>query len=186
VIQATDLKHLANPLSGAHRREGWARPLRGGPPARPGGDRGEAEVGSLRGRRDLAEDEEPALQPDGATRRPVPPTDPTSALGHPSAFYPSTPSCLTVAVPTPTVAAHLDKGTPGESRGRKATGPRRAPEHRLCQPRDPQCHIEFVNDGLEALARLRSTSSQVSAIGASGGRVIDVEAHLEGRGWITP
>ena len=31
---------------------------------------------------------------------------------------------LTPDVPLLTVAPHLDKGTPGESRGRKATGPR--------------------------------------------------------------
>jgi len=31
---------------------------------------------------------------------------------------------LTGYVPHPTVAPHLDKGTPGQSRGRKATGPR--------------------------------------------------------------
>jgi hypothetical protein len=36
----------------------------------------------------------------------------------------SSSTCLTACVPPPTVAAHLDKGTPGESRGRRATGPR--------------------------------------------------------------
>lgn len=57
-----------------------------------------------------------------------------------------------------------------------------AVEHRLCQPRDLLCHVEFVNDQLEAMSRLRSTSSQVCAI-ASGGQVRDLEAHMGGEGW---
>jgi hypothetical protein len=60
-----------------------------------------------------------------------------------------------------------------------------AVEHRLCPPRDPRCHIEFVNDGLEAIASLRSTSSHVSGIGTSSGQVRDMEAHLEGNGRMT-
>jgi len=36
---------------------------------------------------------------------------------------------LTSSVRVPSVAPHLDKGTPGKSRGRKATGPQFPPRH---------------------------------------------------------
>jgi len=53
-------------------------------------------------------------------------------------------SYLTVTRPGPTVAhaiAHLDRSTPGESRGRKATGPRLLPtsdSYELDAPKDPK------------------------------------------------
>ncbi len=39
-----------------------------------------------------------------------------------------------------------------------------AVEYRLCQPSDLKCRIESINDALEALAGLRSSSTEVSAL----------------------